>query len=233
MAFVESGHSGEGVAPLGNAQVKGAFRFGELVLFEGEPVGFRVGKFGDDALVHRKLLIARDSLLDEPQRFVGVGVGPSGIDSGEKLAGGGCDVDSLVDSGRVSAENFGRDPMLPVRFIGVLVVTHIVGGDGDEVCGNVLGDVGSSPDELSGFCAVLSAVAARVAEVHPEKDGLVGFGTGDEAVENAGSPVEGLENGVISLEGSVGFYMLKGLPIELARGLDLSLCGEKEGGKHL
>lgn len=114
VAFVESGHSGEGVAPLGNAQVKGAFRFGELVLFEGEPVGFRVGKFGDDALVHRKLLIARDSLLDEPQGFVGVGVGPSGIDSGEKLAGGGCDIDSLVDSGRVSAENLGCDAVLPV-----------------------------------------------------------------------------------------------------------------------
>lgn len=232
MAFVESSHSGEGVAPLGDSEVERAFGFGELVLLESEAVGFWVGEFGDDAFVHRKLLVARDSLFDEPEGFVGVGVGPSGIDSGEELARGGCDIDSLVDSSGISAENFGRDPMLPVRFIGVLVVTHIVGGDGDEVGGNVLGDVGSSPDELSGFCAILSAVAARIAEVHPEKDRFIGFGAGDEAVENSGSPVEGLENGVVSLEGSVGFDLLKSLPIELARGLGWSLCGEEKGGKH-
>ncbi len=175
VAFVESSHSGEGVAPFGDTEVERAFGFGELILFELEAVGLGIRKLSDDSLVHRDLLVAGDSLFDEAEGFVSVGVGPSGIDSGEELARWSRDVDTLVDSGRIPAKNFGGDAVLPVRFIGMFVVTHIVSGDGNEVGGNVLGDVGSSPDKLSGFCAILSAVAARVAEVHPEQDGFIGF----------------------------------------------------------
>lgn len=123
----------------------------------------------------RELIVAGNSLLDQSEGFVGIGIGPAGIDSGEELSGGGGDVNALVDAGRISAENFCRDAVFPVGFVGMLVVANVIGGNGDEVGGNVLGDVGSSPDKLSGFCAILSAVTARVAEVHPEEDGFIGF----------------------------------------------------------
>lgn len=50
VAFVEGGHSGEGVAAFGDAQVEGAFGFGELLLFESQSVGFRVWEFWEGSL---------------------------------------------------------------------------------------------------------------------------------------------------------------------------------------
>jgi hypothetical protein len=85
--------------------------------------------------------------------------------------------------------------------------------------GNVVNDVRASPDKLSGFGSILSAVPARVSEVEPHEYGFVGFLSIDKAIEDTGAPIEALENGVVALERGVGFDALKCLPVEGSRGL--------------
>jgi len=105
--------------------------------------------------------------------------------------------------------------MLPVLFIWMLVVIHIVGGDGDQILANVLGDVGSSPDKLSGFGAILSAMPAGVTKIKPHQNGLVLLLSINNAIKNSGSPIETLKHQVGRLERGVCFHLRETLPIEL------------------
>ena len=56
---------------------------------------------------------------------------------------------------------------LGFRVVAALSVLHVVSRDDDEVVFDKLEEIGMGPDKLPGLDAILSAVATRVAEVHP------------------------------------------------------------------
>ncbi len=99
--------------------------------------------------------------------------------------------------------------MLPDLFILMLVVADVVCGYGYEVLCDIVGDVGASPDKLSGFGSILSAMAAGIPEVKPHENGLISFLTINKSIKNSSSPVEALENCIVALECCVDFDTLK------------------------
>jgi len=66
-------------------------------------------------------------------------------------------------------------------------------------------------------------MSARVSEIEPEEDGLVGLVSVDETIEDSGSPVEALKNCVVPLERGVSFDAVERFPVESGWGLGLCL----------
>lgn len=84
--------------------------------------------------------------------------------------------------------------MLPVLRVRVFSVINVVRGDGNQVLANVLGDVRASPDKLSGFGTVLSAMSARITKIQPHQNRFILLLAVHDSIKNSGAPIETLKN---------------------------------------
>lgn len=180
----------------------------------------------------RHRVVFSNCLFDIAQRFIWIRIGPTCVTSCQQFARWCSDINSLEYSFSRYREHLGDQTVFPVLSVGVLSVFHIVCGDGDQVLANVLGDVGSSPDKLSGFCAVLSAMPAGVTKIKPHQNWLVLLLSINDTVKNPCSPIQTLKNQIAWLERRIRLDLRKSLPIQVCRNGVLAEYGGENGTDH-
>jgi len=133
----------------------------------------------------------------------------------------------------VAFQEIGQPAALKRGSVLVLPVIDIVDSYRDEVVSDELEELRVSPDELPGLDSVLSAAAARVAEVHPEQERFVLPLRLDQALKDAGLPIDLLEREIPLAWRRIGADGGEGALIEFRRrGTGLGRDQEREAENH-
>jgi hypothetical protein len=86
-------------------------------------------------------------------------------------------------------EHLTHDLPFALLLIGMLAVFDVVASYRHQIFADVINNFGIVPDELPGLGAILSAMATRIAKVHPHDDRLVFLMPSDEAVDDLRMPI--------------------------------------------